>query len=124
LEVSLSYEVHGELPQAQIDPLQIERVLDNLIGNALRHSHPGGQIRLHARPQGERVLISVEDNGEGIAYHQQARIFEPFVQVGRKRGGAGLGLALCKEIVQLHGGHIGVRSLVGQGAQFYLLLPT
>jgi NtrC-family two-component system sensor histidine kinase KinB len=124
LEVSLSYEVHGELPQAQIDPLQIERVLDNLIGNALRHSHPGGQIRLHARPQGERVLISVEDNGEGIAYHQQARIFEPFVQVGRKRGGAGLGLALCKEIVQLHGGHIGVRSQVGQGAQFYLLLPT
>lgn len=124
LQVSLSSEVYGELPRVQIDPLQIERVLDNLIGNALRHSHPGGHIHLQARPQGERVLISVEDNGEGIAYHQQARIFEPFVQVGRKRGGAGLGLALCKEIVQLHGGHIGVRSQVGQGAQFYLLLPT
>lgn len=124
LQVSLSSEVHGDLPAVQIDPLQIERVLDNLIGNALRHSHPGGHIRLQARPQGERLLISVEDNGEGIAYHQQARIFEPFVQVGRKRGGAGLGLALCKEIVQLHGGHIGVRSQVGQGAQFYLLLPT
>lgn len=49
-------------------------------------------------------MLSVTDNGEGIPYRQQARIFEPFVHVSRKKGGAGLGLALCKEIVQLHGG--------------------
>ncbi|MBP8238093.1 MAG: PAS domain-containing sensor histidine kinase, partial [Pseudomonas sp.] len=66
----------------------------------------------------------VEDNGEGIAYRQQTRIFEPFVQVSRKKGGAGLGLALCKEIVQLHGGQIGVHSRAGQGAQFYVALPV
>lgn len=123
LEVSLACEVHGELPRVQIDPLQIERVLDNLLGNALRHSHPGGHIRLQARQQDERVVLSVEDNGEGIPYRQQTRIFEPFVQVSRKKGGAGLGLALCKEIVQLHGGQIGVHSRAGQGAQFYLALP-
>ena len=116
--------MHGELPDVQIDPLQIERVLDNLIGNALRHSHPGGQIRLQARQQDERVVLSVEDNGEGIPYRQQTRIFEPFVQVSRKKGGAGLGLALCKEIVQLHGGQIGVHSRAGQGAQFYVALPV
>lgn len=124
LQVSLACEVHGELPDVQIDPLQIERVLDNLIGNALRHSHPGGQIRLQARQQDARVVLSVADNGEGIPYRQQTRIFEPFVQVSRKQGGAGLGLALCKEIVQLHGGQIGVHSRAGQGAQFYVALPV
>ena len=124
LQISLACEVHGDLPDVQIDPLQIERVLDNLIGNALRHSHPGGHIRLQARQQDDRVVLSVEDNGEGIPYRQQARIFEPFVQVSRKKGGAGLGLALCKEIIQLHGGQIGVHSRAGQGAQFYVALPV
>ena len=123
-QISLTCEVHGALPDIQIDALKIERVLDNLIGNALRHSHPGGQVRLQARQQADRVVLSVEDNGEGIPYHQQARVFEPFVQVGRKKGGAGLGLALCKEIIQLHGGQIGVHSRAGQGAQFYVVLPV
>ena len=124
LQVALHYQVDDQLPLLQIDPLQIERVLDNLIGNALRHSHPGGTVHLHARKQDERVELSVTDNGEGILFRQQARIFEPFVQVSRKKGGAGLGLALCKEIVQLHGGYIGVKSRVGQGTQFYILLPA
>lgn len=113
-----------ELPRLQLDRLQIERVIDNLLENALRHSSEGGQIHLQARRQGDRVLIAVEDNGEGIPFSQQGRIFEPFVQVGRKKGGAGLGLALCKEIIQLHGGRIAVRSQPGQGARFYMLLPV
>ena len=85
--------------------------------------HHGRDVFLQARRHGERVIISVEDNGEGIAYGQQGRIFEPFVQVGRKKGGAGLGLALCKEIVQVHGGRMGVYSRPGQGTQFYMALP-
>jgi len=123
LQVEVHYAVDDELPLLQVDPVQIERVLDNLIGNALRHSHPGGAVHLRANLHGERVEISVTDNGEGIPFRQQARIFEPFVQVSRKKGGAGLGLALCKEIVQLHGGSIGVKSRVGQGTQFYVRLP-
>ena len=111
------------MPALNADEAQLERVLDNLLDNALRHTANGGQIRLQARRHGERVIMSVEDNGEGIAYSQQGRIFEPFVQVGRKKGGAGLGLALCKEIVQLHGGRIGVYSRPGQGTQFYMALP-
>ena len=112
------------LPRLQADQAQLDRVLDNLIDNALRHTARDGQIRLQARRHGERVIISVEDNGEGIAYGQQGRIFEPFVQVGRKKGGAGLGLALCKEIVQLHGGRMGVYSRPGQGTQFYMALAV
>ncbi|MGY3258833.1 PAS domain-containing sensor histidine kinase [Pseudomonas chlororaphis] len=121
--IELRVELQAPLPRLHADRMQLERVLDNLIDNALRHTAKGGLIRLQARRHGERVIISVEDNGEGIAYGQQGRIFEPFVQVGRKKGGAGLGLALCKEIVQLHGGRMGVYSRPGQGTQFYLALP-
>jgi NtrC-family two-component system sensor histidine kinase KinB len=123
-EIDLLVEVQGPLPWLQADQLQLDRVLDNLIDNALRHTGSGGRIRLQARRHGDRVIISVEDNGEGIAYGQQGRIFEPFVQVGRKKGGAGLGLALCKEIVQLHGGRMGVYSRPGQGTQFYMALTV
>ena len=122
--VELLVEVQGPLPHLQADQPQLDRVLDNLIDNALRHTAAGGLIRLQARRHGDRVIISVEDNGEGIAYGQQGRIFEPFVQVGRKKGGAGLGLALCKEIVQLHGGRMGVYSRPGQGTQFYMTLTV
>lgn len=121
--IELVVEAQPDLPRLYADQAQLERVLDNLLGNALRHTAEDGQIRLQARRHGERVIISVEDNGEGIAYGQQGRIFEPFVQVGRKKGGAGLGLALCKEIVQLHGGRMGVYSRPGQGTQFYMALP-
>ena len=123
-DIELLIEVQAPLPRLQADQPQLERVLDNLIDNALRHTAVGGLIRLQARRHGDRVIISVEDNGEGIAYGQQGRIFEPFVQVGRKKGGAGLGLALCKEIVQLHGGRMGVYSRPGQGTQFYMALSV
>ncbi|MDF3931840.1 ATP-binding protein [Pseudomonas citronellolis] len=121
--ISLGVVMEDDLPVLNVDRLRLERVLDNLVGNALRHTPDGGSVRLLAQRQGERLLLAVEDSGEGIAYSQQARIFEPFVQVGRRSGGAGLGLALCKEIVQLHGGRIGVRSQPGQGTRIYMLLP-
>ncbi|MDD1015556.1 KinB sensor domain-containing domain [Pseudomonas rubra] len=123
-QIELQVELAAPLPRIQADPAQLDRVLDNLLDNAVRHTPPAGRIRLHARRHAERVIISIEDNGEGIAYGQQGRIFEPFVQVGRKKGGAGLGLALCKEIVQLHGGRMGVYSRPGQGTQFYMALPV
>ncbi len=122
-DISLVIEQQDALPRLHADQAQLDRVLDNLLDNALRHTPHNGRIRLQARRHAERVIISVEDNGEGIAYGQQGRIFEPFVQVGRKKGGAGLGLALCKEIVQLHGGRMGVYSRPGQGTQFYMTLP-
>ena len=122
-EVQLKLELQQPLPTLMLDRQQIERVMDNLLSNALRHTPKGGEVRLLARHHGERMILSVEDNGEGIPYSQQACIFEPFVQIGRRRGGAGLGLALCKEIAQLHGGRIGVHSRIGHGTIFYVALP-
>lgn len=121
--VALSLEAGDVVPHARLDRLQIERVLDNLIGNALRHSSREGNVVVRTQRQGERVMFEIADDGEGIAYSQQVRVFEPFVQVGSKKGGAGLGLALCKEVVQLHGGNIGVQSRPGAGARFYFTLP-
>lgn len=122
-QVALELDMQLPLPAVQIDRPQMERVFDNLLDNALRYTPAGGSIRLQARRHGERVILSVEDTGEGIPYSQQSRIFEPFVQIGRKQGGAGLGLALCKEIARLHGGRLGVHSRLGQGTVFYLALP-
>jgi NtrC-family two-component system sensor histidine kinase KinB len=120
---SLELDVEESLPTLNLDRTHMERVLDNLVANALRHIPKGGRICLQARRHGDRVIISVEDDGEGIPYSQQARIFEPFVQVGRKKGGAGLGLALCKEITRLHGGRIGIHSRVEHGTIIYMALP-
>lgn len=122
--IEIELETSDNLPPLNLDRLLIERVIDNLIGNALRHTPQGGVIRLQARSQEARVAVAVEDTGDGIPFSQQSRIFEPFVQVGHKKGGAGLGLALCKEIVQLHGGRIALRSQPGKGSRFYLLLPV
>jgi len=121
--LSLQLDCAEGLPPALLDRLQIERVLDNLLSNAIRHSQSGDRVRLSATKQDEQLLLAVEDEGEGIPYGQQARVFEPFVQIGRSRGGVGLGLALCREIVQLHGGRISVFSHPGEGARFELLLP-
>lgn len=122
--IRVTVDSQGTLPRIGLDLPLIDRVLDNLLSNAVRHSEDGGEIQLQARRHGERVILSVQDHGEGIPFGQQARIFEPFVQVGRRKGGIGLGLALSKEIVQLHGGRLSVYSRPGQGAQFYLSLPV
>jgi len=121
--VDLRIDLKGQLPALELDELKISRVLDNLIGNALRHTSRGGRVTLKAGRKGDRLLIHVEDDGEGISHSQQARVFEPFAQVGNKRGGVGLGLALCKEIVLLHGGSIAVESAPGEGSRFTVSLP-
>jgi len=122
--VELRAELPSDLPRLYLDPLQLGRVLDNLVGNALRHSPAGTTVRVAARRSGEQVEVAVVDQGKGIPYSQQGRVFEPFVQVGDRKGGAGLGLALCREILQLHGGRIWLDSRPGQGARFVFSLPV
>lgn len=121
--VDLGVELNGQLPTVDLDELKISRVLDNLIGNALRHTEKGGHVTLQAGRKADRLVVQVEDDGDGIPHSQQARVFEPFAQVGNKRGGVGLGLALCKEIVLLHGGSIGMESTPGRGSRFVFSLP-
>lgn len=121
--VDLQVELSDQLPNVELDQLKISRVVDNLISNALRHSEKGGRVTLEARRRSDRLIIHVEDDGEGISYSQQTRVFEPFAQVGNRQGGVGLGLALCKEIVLLHGGTISVESTPGLGSRFIISLP-
>ncbi|GIZ13155.1 ATP-binding protein [Pseudomonas sp. NCCP-436] len=121
--LTLLTEVEAPLPPLIADRNQLQRLLDNLVSNALRHCNPGGTVRLQAKRQGEKVIVSVQDNGEGIPFGQQARIFHPFVQLSRRKGGVGLGLAMAQEIVQLHGGRLGVESRPGEGACFHFSLP-
>jgi NtrC-family two-component system sensor histidine kinase KinB len=122
--IALRAEIEPGLPRLQLSRSGFDRVLDNLINNALRHTQPGGSITLRAALDQRHVVISVADTGEGIASNQLALVFQPFVQIGGKRGGAGLGLAICKEIVNQHGGEIMVASQPRQGTTFTIRLPA
>jgi signal transduction histidine kinase len=99
---------------------RLTRVLQNLLGNAVRHTPADGTIRIAARRAADRLEVEVEDTGEGIAPEDLARVFEPFFRAdpSRSRGGAGLGLALAKRIVETLGGRIGAESTPKRGSRF------
>jgi signal transduction histidine kinase len=123
--VVLSLDIAEGIAEVNADPLQIGRVLTNLIANAIRHTPPGGAVTLRARQSGNVVILSVEDTGEGIPEEYRKRIFDRFVQVpGTTQGGAGLGLSIAQKIAQAHGGEMSVESQVGKGSTFSFTLPT
>jgi two-component system, NtrC family, sensor histidine kinase KinB len=106
------------------DPERVALVLSNLVSNALRHTPAGGQITLRARPTNGWVRFEVTDTGAGIAAEYQPHLFEKFFRVpGTSADGAGLGLFIAKEIVEGHGGEIGVKSEEGRGSTFWFTLP-
>jgi signal transduction histidine kinase len=113
------------LPAVLADRGQIERVITNLVSNALRHTDPGGEIRVSAVRRQGVVAISVKDTGHGIPSDFLPHIFEKFVRVpDSPSGDAGLGLAISKRIVEAHGGTIVVQSEVGRGTMFTFTLPA
>ena len=108
------------LPPVLIDRHRILQALSNLIGNALKFATPGGVITLGAEWHNDRVRVWVRDTGVGIPVDQLERVFERFWSADRRAGGgAGLGLAVAKGIVEAHGGRIGVESRLGVGSTFY-----
>jgi len=112
-----------ELPCVSVDRLQIERVISNLVINALRHTEHG-EIKISAEQRDSNVAVSVCDTGSGISGEYLPHIFDKFVQVpGAPTGGAGLGLTISKSIVEAHGGQISVQSEVGRGTTFTFTLP-
>lgn len=114
-----------EMQQVRADKSQIGRVLVNLITNAIRHTDPGGHVKLRASAGRDQVTLSVEDTGSGIPKDYQEQIFERFVQVpGATGGGAGLGLSISRTIVQAHGGKMWVESEPGKGSTFSFTLRT
>ena len=123
--IKLSFEIMGESFNVKADPSKIIWVLTNLISNALRYTDSGGYILVFAERVSNQAHISVTDNGEGIPYEYQPRIFDKFVQVKSEKsiGGSGLGLSICREIVRAHGGTIWVESTPGKGSTFTFTLP-
>jgi signal transduction histidine kinase len=110
-----------------MDAARIGRVLNNLVGNALRSTASGGRVEVRAWREDGRVEVSVADTGDGIRPEDLPFIFERFYRGEKSRsratGGAGLGLAIARGIVQAHGGDIQVESETGKGTRFIFWLP-
>ena len=124
--VLLRTDVGPDLPAVLADRGAIVSVLNNLIENALRYTGRGGRIEISARRKSRQVELAVEDTGEGIPVEHLPHLFERFFQVPgpSRRGAAGLGLAIAREIILAHGGEIGVESRLGHGSAFFFTLPA
>jgi len=125
--ISLDLNVAPQLGEWVADELKVKQIMLNLLSNAVKFTPEGGRIRVQAVPIEEGVQIAVADSGIGIEEHHLNVIFEEFRQVGtdplKKSEGTGLGLALTKKFVELHGGTITVQSQVGKGSRFTFTLP-
>jgi two-component system sensor histidine kinase KdpD len=110
------------LPLAPLDPALMELVLVNLVENAVRHA-PGAELTISARERMEALEVSVADRGPGLREEELERVFEKFYRGNPSAGGAGLGLAICRAVVEAHGGRIVAENRGGGGAVFRLTLP-
>jgi signal transduction histidine kinase/CheY-like chemotaxis protein len=118
-----------DMPAVHADPSRLQQILVNLVGNAVKFSAPGGEVRIFAGRHREQVWVAVEDDGVGIAKDELARIWDPFYQVEapmrRRHGGSGLGLAIVRRLVELHGGVVRAESEgEGRGSRFTFTLPV
>ncbi len=126
-QVDLLFDDPPALPMLYTDDKKLAQILRNYISNAMKFT-PNGQVVVSARLEGEHsVRFSVRDTGIGIPAELQSTLFEDFVQVDtplqKRLRGTGLGLSLCKRFAELLGGHVGVDSVVGEGSDFYVILP-
>ncbi len=126
-EISVTLELPAALPPQSVDPLKIEQVLNNLIGNAIKFSYPGSAISVSVRNGQRRVEIAVADGGSGIAPDQMDLLFKPFSRTTTRptagEPSTGLGLAICKNIIEAHGGTVAATSRFGSGSVFTVTLP-
>mgnify|MGYP005838512055 CR=1 FL=1 len=130
--IEIIIQIQPDLPSIRADPLKIRQVLLNLISNAAKFTEQGSItlkaeyiLNDHQQPQ---IKVSVTDTGAGIAKEDQKKLFLPFSQVdaspSRKTGGSGLGLSICRHLIEMHNGSIGVESEIGKGSTFYFFLPV
>ena len=128
-DVRLLLDAPEALPALDVDPERLAQVLGNLLDNALRHTPPGGRVRVAAAAAGSSVRLTVSDTGSGIPPESLPHVFERFYRVDsardRDHGGSGIGLAIAKALVEAHGGRITAQSDgVGRGSTFSLSLPA
>ncbi|MEW6272324.1 MAG: GAF domain-containing sensor histidine kinase [Thermodesulfobacteriota bacterium] len=124
--VALTVESASDLPRVKGSALRLEQAITNLVGNALKFTPPGGEVRMRALRQEATVLVQVVDTGPGIPAAQQTKLFQKFSRLGNDRAqeGNGLGLAIVKTLVEAHGGRVFVESQVGKGSVFGFALPA
>ena len=114
----------GELPEVDGDPRQLRRVLQNLLGNAVKFRDEAPlRVEVSARPDTQEWVLTVQDNGIGVDPEQASRIFGMFSRADSRREGAGIGLAVCRRIVEAHGGRIWVERAAGGGSAFRFTVP-
>jgi signal transduction histidine kinase/DNA-binding response OmpR family regulator len=129
--IKLIRNIHGEIPAVRADAIRVRQVLLNLLSNAAKFTDEGEIVldaSVQSGPTGRaEILISVTDTGPGISQEDQEKLFQAFSQVDnsptRKTGGTGLGLSISQQLIQMHGGQIGVHSTLGKGSTFYFTLP-
>ncbi|MBI4266788.1 MAG: response regulator [Chloroflexi bacterium] len=123
----LNVEAPAGLPRVSVDRIRLERVLHNLVDNAIKYSPMGGEVRLCARYEDNQMVVTVSDQGMGISPENQARLFHSFERLETDAKvnipGIGLGLNVCRILVEAHDGHIWVESELGRGAKFCFTIP-
>ena len=115
-----------DIPYIEADRMRIERILVNLLENAVKYSPSSSEISISCRLDNDFVITEITDQGEGISAEDQEKLFEPFHRFGAsaiRTGGVGLGLIVCKRLVEAHGGWIKVNSIAGKGSTFYFAVP-
>jgi len=127
-QLTLESQITPDFPQVAADKEKIHQVLENLVGNAFKYTPQGGKVTISARTEPGSVVISITDTGTGIKTEDLPRLFAKFGRLENSRivpegSSSGLGLFICKQYVELHGGKIGVTSQLGQGSVFSFSLP-
>ncbi len=121
-------QIGANLPHVSADLTRIERIMDNLIDNAIKYSPNGGDVIVSANAEADYLLVGVTDQGIGISAEQRERLFQRFSRLETVAGtaiqGVGLGLVVCRRLVEAHGGKIWVESELGRGSTFYFTLPV
>ena len=124
----LRLEVNGERCEVDADPQRLHQALTNFIENAIKFSEPGGEVWVSAWQRNGEVGVTVKDTGPGIPADARAQVFDRFYRAdparGREGSGSGLGLSICREVADAHGGRVWVESEVGEGSSFSLALPA
>jgi len=126
-KLKLTTDISDDMMEIRVNPIRIRQMLDNLVGNAIKYTPPGGRIKILLSTRDHQIILKVEDSGPGIQPDEQSRIFEKFYRASttpQNIEGSGLGLAIVKSIVESHQGRVWVDSIVGAGSTFTVLLPT